>query len=67
MPRTDQNASLQDALIRKRGRIDDLLEQVQKKADRHFDLAPEECHWGHAGDLDHLIEYLEHALGIERQ
>ncbi len=39
MPRTDQNASLKDALIRKRGRIDDLLEQVQKKADRHFDLA----------------------------
>ena len=58
--------SLQNAMIDKRQRIEELLSQVTQKADRHFDLAPEDCHWGHAGDLDHLIEVLEHALGIER-
>ncbi|WP_281648166.1 hypothetical protein [Parendozoicomonas sp. Alg238-R29] len=71
MPTATQSATqkpaLLDALITKRSRIDELIAQVQKKADQHFDLAPGDCHWGHAGDLDHLIEYLEYALGIERE
>ena len=65
MAKPDQQTRVRDALIAKHNRIDELLNQVQLKANQHFGLAPEECHWGHVGDLDHLIEYLEHALGIE--
>ncbi|MTI13015.1 hypothetical protein [Sansalvadorimonas verongulae] len=65
MASPNQKAQIQDALIAKHNRIDELLKQIQLQANRHFDLAPDDCHWGHVGDLDHLIEYLEHALGIE--
>ena len=65
MPKPAEKDALINALMAKRGRVGELLEQVKAKADKHFDLEPEACHWGHAGDLDHLIEYLEHALGIE--
>ncbi len=58
--------TVQDALIEKRQRIDALIRQVQQQADRHFDRAPDDCHWGHVGDLDHMIEQLQDALGIER-
>ncbi|MTI15135.1 hypothetical protein [Sansalvadorimonas verongulae] len=67
MPTPRQKNRLQDALMTKRARIDELLALVQTQADSHFNCGPEHCHWGHAGDLDHLIACLENALGIERQ
>ena len=64
MPKSADKTALINAMMAKRGRVDELLEKVQTQANRHFDLDPEDCHWGHAGDLGHLIECLEYALGI---
>ncbi|MCL6270276.1 hypothetical protein M3P05_10115 [Sansalvadorimonas sp. 2012CJ34-2] len=58
--------SSQDVLKEKRIKIDQLIQLVRKQADRHVDLAHGQCHWGHVGDLNHMIEHLEYALGIER-
>ena len=65
MNRTKPNP--QEVLKEKRIKIDQLIQLVRKQADRHVDLADtQHCHWGHVGDLNHMIEHLEYALGIER-
>ena len=66
MPRPSQATKVQNAMIEKRQQIDVLIEQVRQQADQHFDRDPDDCHWGHVGDLSHLIEGLENTLGIER-
>ncbi|MCL6272216.1 hypothetical protein M3P05_20040 [Sansalvadorimonas sp. 2012CJ34-2] len=62
MNRTDP----QDALKERRVKLDQLIQLIRKQADLHIDPADGQCHWGHVGDLDHMIEHLEYALGIER-
>ena len=55
-----------EVLKKKRAKIDQLIDLIRKHADRHMDLADDQqCHWGHVGDLNLMIEHLEYALGIE--
>lgn len=34
------------------------LDRLQEAADNHFDLSPEQIHWGHVGDLTRYAEVL---------
>lgn len=35
------------------------LDRLQGAADNHFDLSPEQIHWGHVGDLTRYAEALK--------
>ena len=35
------------------------LDRLQGAVENHFDLAPEEVHWGHVGDLTRYAEALK--------
>ena len=42
-----------DAFIAAKLKIDDMLARLQALSDDHFNINPDEIHWGHAGTLDH--------------
>lgn len=41
-------------------------EANQEAADDHFDLTPEEIHWGHVGDATRTLEGLKDVLAVIR-
>jgi hypothetical protein len=49
------------AFITRKAEIDAMLERLASLSDEHFGLAPEDVHWGHVGDLGHVIEKLREA------
>ena len=53
---TDQTAL--DAFIRGKTEIDEMLARIQGLSDDHFNVHPDDVHWGHAGDLAHDAEQL---------
>ena len=49
------------AFIARKAEIDAMLERLAAFSDEHFGVAPEDVHWGHVGDLGHVIERLRQA------
>ncbi|MBF0165096.1 MAG: hypothetical protein HQM01_11445 [Magnetococcales bacterium] len=47
------------AFIARKQRIDMLLARLQELSDDHFNVDPEEVHWGHEGSLAHIEEQLQ--------
>ena len=41
------------------------LNELQDKADIHFDINPDTLNWGHVGDLDNILSLLKKANGKE--
>jgi hypothetical protein len=54
----DPNADALAAFIARKAAIDRLLEQLLAYSHEHLNLAPEEVHWGHVGDLDDWLACL---------
>ena len=48
------------------GEIRATLEAIQEANDEHYDLAPEEVHWGHVGDATRTLERLKEILTVIR-
>ena len=49
------------AFVTRKAEIDAMLERLAAFSDAHFGVAPEDVHWGHVGDLGHVIERLRQA------
>jgi len=48
------------------GEIQTTLEAIDEAADDHFDLTPDEIHWGHVGDVQRTLDGLKHILAVIR-
>jgi hypothetical protein len=46
------NAEALAAFIARKAEIDHLLAQLLAHSHEHLNLAPEDVHWGHVGELD---------------
>ena len=46
------------AVIAAKAEIDERLERLKSLSDEHFNLQPDEIHWGHVGDLQRYAELL---------
>lgn len=55
-PQTRQTAL--DAFIARKTEIDTQLTRLQALSDEHFNLNPNNIHWGHVGDLTRYAELL---------
>jgi hypothetical protein len=51
MKRTSNNEKALDAFIGHCHAIDEMLERLKALSDDHFNVAPDEVHWGHVGDV----------------
>ena len=52
------NQTALDAFIRGKTEIDEMLARIQGLSDDHFNVHPDDVHWGHVGDLAHYTEQL---------
>lgn len=55
-----KNAQALDAFIARKVEIDAMLARLVALSDDHFDVHPDEVHWGHVGTLAHYAELLKH-------
>jgi hypothetical protein len=56
--RKEPNAEALAAFISRKAEIDRLLEQLLAYSHEHMNLAPEQVHWGHVGELDDRLACL---------
>lgn len=54
----EPNAEALAGFITRKAEIDRLLEQLLEHSHEHLNLAPEELHWGHVGELDDWLACL---------
>ena len=59
MTRQANNAQALDAFIARKVEIDAMLARLAALSDEHFDVDPDEVHWGHVGTLAHYAELLK--------
>lgn len=59
MTRAPRNAQALDAFIARKVEIDAMLARLAALSDEHFDVNPDEVHWGHVGTLAHYAELLK--------
>jgi len=52
------NQTALDAFIARKAEIDEMLVRIQGLSDDHFNVHPNDVHWGHVGDLAHYAEHL---------
>ncbi|TSJ64137.1 hypothetical protein FO470_02250 [Starkeya sp. 3C] len=58
MPRRQTNDQALNAFIKRKAEIDAALARLQALSGDHFDVHPDEVHWGHVGTLAHYAELL---------
>jgi hypothetical protein len=56
--RTDNTQAI-DAFIARKAEFDAMLARLQNLSADHFNWAPEEINWGHAGTMAHYAEMLK--------
>jgi hypothetical protein len=59
MTRRQNNDQALDAFIKRKAEIDVALARLQALSDDHFDVDPDEVHWGHVGTLADYAELLQ--------
>jgi hypothetical protein len=59
MTRQAKNAQALDAFTARKVEIDAMLARLTALSDEHFDVHPDEVHWGHVGTLAHYAELLK--------
>ena len=47
-----------DAFIARKAEIDAMLARLQALSDEHYNVTPDEVHWGHVGDIAWTAERL---------
>ena len=53
-----------DAFIAKKAEIDDMLARLAALSEDHFDVNPDDVHWGHVGDLAEYAVMLKRITDI---
>lgn len=64
-----QSTSNEKALDRFLGTVAEIrgiLEALEEANDEHYDLSPEEVHWGHVGDVERTLAGLKDVLAVIR-
>ena len=56
-PRSNEQALA--AFVSTKAEIDTMLTRLQALSDEHFNVGPDEVHWGHVGDLGYYAELLK--------
>ena len=59
MPRPTDNSEALNAFIARKAEIDAMLERITMLSADHFDVSPDDVHWGHVGTLAHYAELLK--------
>ena len=59
MPRHTDNSKALAAFIARKADIDAMLERIAALSADHFDVSPDDVHWGHVGTLAHYAELLK--------
>jgi hypothetical protein len=59
MPRPTDNTEALNAFIARKAEIDAMLERLAALSADHFDVSPDDVHWGHVGTLAHYAELLK--------
>ena len=59
MARNTDNSKALDAFIARKAEIDTMLERIAALSADHFDVSPDDVHWGHVGTLAHYTELLK--------
>ena len=59
MPRPTDNSEALNAFIARKAEIDAMLERIAALSADHFDVLPDDVHWGHVGTLAHYAELLK--------
>lgn len=59
MPRHTDNSKALAAFIARKADIDAMLERLTTLSADHFDVSPDDVHWGHVGTLAHYAELLK--------
>ena len=59
MPRYTDNTKALAAFIARKAEIDTMLERIATLSADHFDVSPDDVHWGHVGTLAHYAELLK--------
>ena len=59
MPRHTDNSKALAAFIARKAEIDTMLERIAALSADHFDVSPDDVHWGHVGTLAHYAELLK--------
>ena len=57
--RTTEKQTALEAFMARKIEIDTMLKRLTALSDEHFDLGPDEVHWGHVGTLAHYAELLK--------
>ena len=55
---TNTRQTALDAFVARKAEIDEMLTRIQGLSDDHFNVRPDDVHWGHVGDLAHYAEQL---------
>ncbi len=58
MPDRPDNSKALDAFIAKKIEIDEMLERLTALSAEHFNVHPDEVHWGHVGTLQSYADLL---------
>jgi hypothetical protein len=53
-----QAPSALEAFIARKAEIDAILARLAELSDEHFNLHPDEIHWGHVGSLEYFASLL---------
>ena len=59
MARNTDNSKALSAFIARKAEIDTMLERIAVLSGDHFEVAPDDVHWGHVGTLVHYAELLK--------
>ena len=59
MARNTDNTKTLAAFIARKAEIDTMLERIAALSADHFDVSPDDVHWGHVGTLAHYAELLK--------
>jgi len=59
MPRHTDNTKALAAFIARKAEIDTMLERIATLSGNHFEVSPDDVHWGHVGTLAHYAELLK--------
>jgi hypothetical protein len=52
------NATALDAFLARKVEIDAALKRLRALSADHFNVGPDDVHWGHVGTLDHYLTVL---------
>lgn len=59
MPKPRDNTQALDAFLARKAEIDTMLARLTVLSDEHFNVTPDEVHWGHVGTLAEYVLLLK--------